>query len=88
MLRWNQLCQIRGLAVSPDFQRWEAASALVAHAEEFARFKHARGMYVDTPATNTRGRKFFYEAIGWQVGYVMPRYYEDKHDRVTYQKFF
>jgi ribosomal protein S18 acetylase RimI-like enzyme len=84
---WNQLCQIQGLAVSPDFQRQGAASALVLRAEEFARVKQARGMYVDTPTTNTGGRRF-YEALGYQLGYIMPRYYEDQLDGVTYQKFF
>jgi ribosomal protein S18 acetylase RimI-like enzyme len=42
---------------------------------------------VDTPTSNTGGRKF-YEAIGYQLGYIMPRYYEDRLDGVTYQKFF
>jgi ribosomal protein S18 acetylase RimI-like enzyme len=84
---WNQLCQIQGLAVSPEFQRKGIASALVARAEAFAHSKQARGIYVDTPTTNMGGRKF-YEAIGYQIGYVMPRYYEDGLDGVTYQKFF
>ena len=84
---WNQLCQIQGLAVSPEVQRQGVASALVARAEEFARSKNARGIYVDTPTTNTGGRRF-YEAIGYRFGYVMPRYYEDGLDGVTYQKFF
>jgi ribosomal protein S18 acetylase RimI-like enzyme len=84
---WNQLCQIQGLAVSPEFQRQGIASTLVARAEEFARSKNARGIYVDTPTTNSGGRKF-YEAIGYQFGYIMPRYYEDGMDGVTYQKFF
>jgi ribosomal protein S18 acetylase RimI-like enzyme len=84
---WNQLCQIQGLAVDPDFHRQGIASALVVRAEEFARFKRSRGIYVDTPTKNTRGRKF-YEAIGYQFGYEMPRYYEDELDGVTYQKFF
>ena len=84
---WNQLCQIQGLAVHPEFQRQGVASALVARAEEFAHLKRARGIYVDTPTTNTSGRKF-YEAIGYQLGYIMPRYYEDGLDGVTYQKFF
>ena len=84
---WNQLCQIQGLAVNPDFQRQGLASALVARAEEFARSKQARGIYVDTPTSNTGGRKF-YEAFGYQLGYLMPRYYEDQLDGVTYQKFF
>jgi ribosomal protein S18 acetylase RimI-like enzyme len=84
---WNQLCQIHGLAVDMDFHRQGIASALVARAEEFARSKKARGIYVDTPTDNTRGRKF-YEATGYQLGYVMPQYYEAGLDGVTYQKFF
>ena len=84
---WNQLCQIQGLAVSPEFQRQGIAAGLVARAEEFARSKPARGIYVDTPTRNTGGRKF-YEAVGYQLGYIMPRYYEDELDGVTYQKFF
>lgn len=84
---WNQLCQIHGLAVDPDFQRQGIAAALVDRAEVFARLKRARGIYVDTPTSNAGGRRF-YEAIGYQLGYIMPRYYEDGLDGVTYQKFF
>ena len=84
---WNQLCQIHGLAVDPETQRQGIASALVVRAEDFARSKNARGIYVDTPTLNTGGRKF-YEAVGYQLGYIMPRYYEDRLDGVTYQKFF
>lgn len=84
---WNQLCQIHGLAVRPDFQRQGVATALVARAEVFARARGARGIYVDTPTTNTGGRRF-YESIGYQAAYVMPRYYEDHLDGITYQRFF
>jgi ribosomal protein S18 acetylase RimI-like enzyme len=84
---WNQLCQIHGLAVDVDFHRQGIASALVTHAEEFAISKKARGIYVDTPTNNIRGRNF-YEAIGYQLGYIMPQYYEARLDGVTYQKFF
>lgn len=84
---WNQLCQIQGLAVHPEFQRLGVASALVDRAEAFARSKNARGIYVDTPTSNTGGRKF-YEAAGYQLGYIMPHYYENGLDGVTYQKFF
>ena len=84
---WNQLCQIHGLAVDPEVQRQGIASVLVSRAEWFAHSKKARGIYVDTPTSNTGGRKF-YETIGYQLGYIMPRYYEDELDGVTYQKFF
>ena len=84
---WNRLAQIQGLAVDSAFHRQGAASALVSQAESFARTCGARGIYVDTPTTNERGRRF-YEAIGYQVGYVMPRYYEEELDGITYQKFF
>ncbi len=84
---WNQLVQIQGLAVNPAQQRKGLALALVEQAEQFARSKAARGIYVDTPTLNKGGRAF-YEAVGFQFGYIMPRYYEDKLDGVTYQKFF
>ncbi len=84
---WNQLSQIQGLAVDPAFQRQGIALALVKRVETFAREKHSRGIYVDTPVQNTGGCRF-YEAAGYQPGYIMPRYYEDQLDGVTYQKFF
>jgi ribosomal protein S18 acetylase RimI-like enzyme len=84
---WNRLIQIQSLAVHPEARRHGLASALIARAEEFAREKKARGVYVDTPVSNTGGRKF-YEALGYQLAYLMPRYYEDGLDGVTYQKFF
>ena len=84
---WNQLAQIQGLAVDPTYQRQGIARALVDKAEAFARVKKARGIYVDTPVSNVKGRSF-YEAAGYQCAYIMPRYYEDALDGVTYQKFF
>ncbi|HEV2802467.1 MAG TPA: GNAT family N-acetyltransferase [Pyrinomonadaceae bacterium] len=84
---WNRLAQIQGLAVDPGYQRHGIAADLVKHAERFGREKGARGMYVDTPTLNQKGRAF-YEAIGYSYGYEMPRYYEDNLDGVTYQKFF
>jgi ribosomal protein S18 acetylase RimI-like enzyme len=84
---WNRLAQIQGLAVEPDYQRHGIASKLVEIAENYARQKAARGIYVDTPTLNQKGRGF-YEAIGYSFGYEMPRYYEDNLDGVTYQKFF
>lgn len=84
---WNQLAQIQGLAVAPTYQRQGVASALVHRAEDFARNKKARGIYVDTPVANAKGRSF-YEAVNYKCAYIMPRYYEDSLDGVTYQKFF
>ncbi len=84
---WNRLAQIQGLAVDPRYHRQGIASLLVERAEEFAKEKKARGIYVDTPTLNERGRKF-YEALGYRFGYEMLRYYEDGLDGVTYQKFF
>ena len=68
-------------------RRFGAATALVANAETFARSHGMRGIYVDTPVNNLGGRRF-YEALGYDFGYLMPRYYEDLLDGVTYQKFF
>lgn len=84
---WNRLAQIQGLAVEPSYQRQGIASELVRRAERFALEKRARGIYVDTPTLNQKGRSF-YEAAGYSFGYEMPRYYEDNLDGVTYQKFF
>jgi|ERR1044071_3129639 ribosomal protein S18 acetylase RimI-like enzyme len=84
---WNRLAQIQGLAVDPHYQRRGIASMLVERAERFAKERQARGVYVDTPTLNQRGRSF-YEALGYSYGYEMPRYYEDGLDGVTYQKFF
>jgi len=84
---WNQLAQIQGLAVDPRLHRRGIATKLMARAEQFAREKHARGIYVDTPTLNQRGRSF-YEAVGYKFGYEMPKFYEDELDGVTYQKFF
>jgi ribosomal protein S18 acetylase RimI-like enzyme len=84
---WNRLAQIQGLAVRADLHRRGIASALVAEAERAALEWGARGVYVDTPVTNSAGRAL-YERLGYRPGYVMPRYYGDGLDGVTYQRFF
>lgn len=86
-LTWNSLAQLQGLAVDAEVQRSGIATALVAQAEAFARGQGMRGIYVDTPVNNLSGRRF-YEALGYDLGYLMPRYYESQLDGVTYQKFF
>lgn len=84
---WNRLGQIHGLVVDPAFRRQNLASRLVERAEQFLKEKGARGVYVDTPVDNAGGRRF-YEAAGYCVGYIMPQYYAEGQDGVTYQKFF
>jgi ribosomal protein S18 acetylase RimI-like enzyme len=85
--QWNNLAQIDFLAVDPTVRRQGIAAALVTQAEQFAKDRGARGIYVDTPVSNHGGRAF-YEAVSYQLGYLMPRYYESQLDGVTYQKFF
>jgi ribosomal protein S18 acetylase RimI-like enzyme len=84
---WNRLGQVQGLAVDPDFKRRGIASDLVRCAEEFVRSEGGRGLYVDTPVTNEVGRSF-YEALGYWQAYLMPEYYDEGLDGVTYLKLF
>jgi ribosomal protein S18 acetylase RimI-like enzyme len=84
---WNHLGQLQGLAVDPAFKRRGIASALVHRAEEFVQAEGGRGLYVDTPVTNEIGRSF-YEALGYRQAYVMPEYYDEGLDGVTYLKLF
>jgi ribosomal protein S18 acetylase RimI-like enzyme len=84
---WNRLGQVQGLAVDPAHKRRGIASALVRRVEEFVREEGGRGLYADTPATNEIGRSF-YEALGYHQAYVMPEYYDEGLDGVTYLKLF
>ena len=84
---WNRLGQLHGLAVDPAFKRRGIASELVRRAEKFVRAEGGRGLYVDTPVTNEIARSF-YEALGYQQAYVMPEYYDEGLDGVTYLKLF
>ena len=84
---WNCLGQVQGLAVDPALKRRGIASRLVHCAEEFVRGEGGRGLYVDTPVTNEIGRHF-YEALGYREAYVMPEYYDEGLDGVTYLKLF
>jgi ribosomal protein S18 acetylase RimI-like enzyme len=85
--KWNRLAQLQGLAVDPDLKRRGTASTLVRHAEEFVRREGGRGIYVDTPVTNEAAHSF-YEALGYRQAYVMPEYYDEGLDGVTYLKLF
>jgi ribosomal protein S18 acetylase RimI-like enzyme len=84
---WNRLGQVQGLAVDPAHKRRGIASELVRRAEEFVQEEGGRGLYADTPATNEIGRSF-YEALGYHQAYVMPEYYDEMLDGVTYLKLF
>jgi ribosomal protein S18 acetylase RimI-like enzyme len=84
---WNRLGQLQGLAVDPAFKRRGIAADLVRRAEKFVRAEGGRGLYVDTPLTNEIARSF-YEALGYQQAYVMPEYYDEELDGVTYLKLF
>jgi ribosomal protein S18 acetylase RimI-like enzyme len=84
---WNRLGQLQGLAVDPAFKRLGIASELVHRAEAFVQAEGGRGLYVDTPLTNEPGRSF-YEALGYRQAYVMPEYYDEGLDGITYLKLF
>jgi len=85
--KWNRLGQVQGLAVDPAFKRQGIASALVHRGEEFVRAEGGRGLHVDTPVTNETGRRF-YEALGYWQAYLMPEYYAEGLNGVTYLKLF
>ena len=84
---WNGLAQLQALAVRPEQLRQGVGACLVEAAERIAREQGCRGIYVDTPVTNERGRAF-YLARGFSEDYRMSRYYADDLDGVTYVKFF
>ena len=84
---WNHLGHLQELAVDPALKRRGIASALVHGAEEFVRGEGGRGHYADTPVTNGIARAF-YKALGYQEAYVMPEYYGEGLDGVTYLKLF
>jgi ribosomal protein S18 acetylase RimI-like enzyme len=84
---WNRLGQLQRLAVDPALKRLGIALGLVHRAEEFVGGEGGRGLYVDTPVTNEIGRSF-YEALGYRRAYIMPDYYDEGLDSVTYLKLF
>ncbi len=84
---WNKLGQIHGLVIHPDHRRIGFASQLVKEVEVFMRTNQARGIYVDTPTNNASGCTF-YKNNGFRQAYVMPDYYDDGIDGVTFIKLF
>ncbi len=85
--RWNCLSSVPGLVVSPDYQRRSIGGNLMTYIEKESQLQGNRGVFVDTPVNNQEARAF-YKAQGYQEGYIMPRYYEDGLDGITFQKFF
>jgi len=84
---WNKLAQIHGIAIDQHFHRQGIARSLIDKLEDFAQKKDMRGMYVDTPTSNT-GARAFYTNIGFKQAYIMPEYYDYGCDGVTYLKLF
>jgi ribosomal protein S18 acetylase RimI-like enzyme len=84
---WNRLGQLQGLAVDPALKRRGSPRTSSTVAKSSCEQKGGRGLYVDTPVTNEIGRSF-YEALGYWQAYVMPEYYDEGLDGVTYLKLF
>jgi len=84
---WNRLAQLHGLAVDPALRQRGIAARLVAQAEQFVIARGGRGIYVDTPVTNT-GARAFYLKQGYRLDYIMTAYYDTDLDGVTYLKLF
>jgi ribosomal protein S18 acetylase RimI-like enzyme len=85
--RINFLTYVYGLVVAKAFQGQGLGKALMEFAEQRARARGNRGVFLDTPDDNTQARTF-YKAAGYQEGYRMPKYYTDELDAITYLKLF
>lgn len=86
-LRWNSLSYIHGLVISPKCRRQGIATGLMAHVEKDTQLQGNRGVFVDTPVDN-QGARAMYIAKGYVEAYIMPSYYEDDLDGITYLKLF
>jgi hypothetical protein len=60
---------------------------LVEVAEDFAALAVRAASTPIRPSTTTRGRAF-YIALGFMEAYMMPRFYSEELDGITFQKFF
>ena len=84
---WNRLGQIHGLVVHPECRRKGYASRLVQEVEGFMKACRARGVYVDTPVNNAAGCAF-YRSNDFKEAYVMPEYYDEGVDGITFLKLY
>lgn len=82
---WNNLVQIHGLVVDPEYRRLGIAKKLIENTEKVVINKKIRGIYVDTPVNNIVAKKF-YQSMGYKKDYIMSEYYDKGVDGVTYLK--
>lgn len=83
----NFLTCVYTLVVSKQYHRKGFGKALLDLAENRARARGNRGVFLDTTDNNTQARAF-YKAVGFQEAYTMPYYYSDDVHGITYLKLF
>jgi ribosomal protein S18 acetylase RimI-like enzyme len=83
----NFLTCVYTLVVAKSYHRKGVGKALLDLAEDRARARGHRGVFLDTPDANTQARAF-YNAVGFQEAYTMPYYYSDELHGITYLKLF
>jgi ribosomal protein S18 acetylase RimI-like enzyme len=83
----NWLTCVYTLVVDKPYHRKGVGKALLELAEQRARDRGNRGLFLDTTEQNTNARTF-YKSVGLQEAYFMPSYYSDELDGRTYIKLF
>jgi ribosomal protein S18 acetylase RimI-like enzyme len=86
-LHLNFLTSVFTLVVAKSYHRKGLGKALIDLAQERARMRGNRGVFLDTTDNNTQARAF-YKAVGFQEAYTMPYYYSDELHGITYLKLF
>lgn len=82
---WNQTARIGWIAVIPTHQRKRFGSELLRKAEEYAKEKGIRKIYLDTEVTNVRAL-CFYVKNGYVPEGLMKDYYKDGLDGILLGK--